>query len=62
MQLSSEHERYSTAIDHHVHEAQDIEVPLRGIDIGSFGVHINCADMIDRERSDAYPTAKHCYI
>jgi RNA polymerase-binding transcription factor DksA len=41
--LSSEHERYSTAIDHHVHEAQDIEVALRSIDAGSFGMCINYA-------------------
>jgi RNA polymerase-binding transcription factor DksA len=44
-----------------VDELRDIEAALLRIAAGSYGICINCAEPIARERLDAYPTAKRCW-
>jgi DnaK suppressor protein len=41
-------------------EMHDLEGALERIAQGSYGVCIECRTQIDRERLDAYPTAKRC--
>jgi RNA polymerase-binding transcription factor DksA len=49
-----------TILNREVEELIDVEAALRRISIGSYGVCIDCGDEIDRERLNAYPTAKRC--
>ena len=41
-------------------EIRDIETALQRVAAGTYGVCVRCNDPIDRERLDAYPTAKRC--
>jgi DnaK suppressor protein len=41
-------------------ELRDIDAALRRIVLGTYGVCVRCWQAIDRERLDAYPTAKCC--
>ena len=43
-----------------VEEIRDIETALQRIAAGSYGICIRCDNAIDRDRLDAYPTAKRC--
>jgi RNA polymerase-binding transcription factor DksA len=43
-----------------VEEVRDIEAALQRIATGAFAVCIRCGQPIDRDRLDAYPTAKRC--
>lgn len=47
-------------LNREVEELADTEAALRRISIGSYGVCVDCSDEIDRERLNAYPTAKRC--
>jgi DnaK suppressor protein len=47
-------------IDMHINEIRDVEAALRRIDIGAFGVCIDCDDDIEVARLRAFPTAKRC--
>lgn len=48
-------------IDHHVEEIRDIDAALLRIASGSYGRCVDCADVIEPARLDAYPTAKRCH-
>ncbi len=41
-------------------EMQDVEAALERIKARTFGICADCGDVIDRERLEAYPTAKRC--
>jgi len=43
-----------------VEEVRDIEAALQRIAAGTYAICIRCDQPIDRERLDAYPTAKRC--
>jgi len=43
-----------------IQEARDIDAALGRIAVGTYGVCERCQQAIDRERLDAYPTAKCC--
>ena len=43
-----------------VEEIGDVEAALERIREGTFGKCTVCGDAVDRERLDAYPTAKRC--
>lgn len=43
-----------------VDEVRDIEAALQRIAVGAYGRCMRCGLTIDRERLDAYPTAKRC--
>lgn len=43
-----------------VEEIRDIEAALGRIRAGTFGVCVRCREPIDRERLEAYATAKRC--
>jgi RNA polymerase-binding transcription factor DksA len=47
-------------IDMHIGEIRDVEAALRRIDVGAFGVCIDCDDEIELARLRVYPTAKRC--
>jgi RNA polymerase-binding transcription factor DksA len=47
-------------LNREVEELIDTEAAMRRIQIGSYGVCIDCGDEIARERLNAYPTAKRC--
>lgn len=41
-------------------ETRAIELALRRIDLGTYGVCVSCGQPIEHERLDAYPTANRC--
>jgi RNA polymerase-binding transcription factor DksA len=43
-----------------IEEIRDIESALQRLASGTYGICIRCQKSIDRERLDAYPTAKRC--
>lgn len=43
-----------------VEEVRDIEAALQRIAAGTYAICVRCEQPIDRERLDAYPTAKRC--
>lgn len=47
-------------IDMHIGEIRDVEAALRRINVGAFGVCIDCDDDIEVARLRAFPTAKRC--
>ena len=47
-------------LDREIHELRDVEDALQRIRVGSFGACDDCGEEIERERLDAYPSAKHC--
>lgn len=47
-------------ISREIQELRDVEAALRRIVMGAYGVCIRCGQRIDRDRLDAYPTAKRC--
>ncbi len=47
-------------ITREIQELRDIDAALRRIVMGTYGVCVRCRQSIDRERLDAYPTAKRC--
>jgi DnaK suppressor protein len=47
-------------IDMHISEIRDIEAALRRINVGAYGVCVDCDDDIEVARLRAYPTAKRC--
>lgn len=49
-----------TTLDREVDELRDVEAALARIADGVYGRCTSCGDDIDRERLDAYPTAKRC--
>lgn len=48
------------AVDREVSELRDIESALERIRVGSYGVCDACGGDIERERLEAYPTARRC--
>jgi len=49
-----------SALDREVKELKDIEAALARIAARTYGTCTDCGAGIDRERLDAYPTAKRC--
>jgi DnaK suppressor protein len=47
-------------IDMHINELRDIEAAMRRLNVGAYGVCIECDDEIELERLRAFPTAKRC--
>jgi RNA polymerase-binding transcription factor DksA len=47
-------------IDMHINELRDIEAAMRRLNVGAYGVCIECDDELEVERLRAYPTAKRC--
>jgi len=47
-------------IHRYVQELRDVEAALRRITFGTYGICVRCHEPIDRERLEAYPTAKRC--
>lgn len=47
-------------IDRHIQEIRDIDAALIRIAEGSYGMCIDCEQLIGIERLKAYPTAKRC--
>lgn len=47
-------------IDREVSELRDVEAALKRIDTGTFGECEACGDHIERERLEAFPSAKRC--
>ena len=47
-------------IDMHINEVRDIEAALRRINVGAFGICIECDDELELARLLAHPTAKRC--
>ena len=47
-------------IDREVSELRDTEAALQRIRVGTFGDCESCGDPIERERLDAYPSARRC--
>jgi RNA polymerase-binding transcription factor DksA len=43
-----------------VEEIRDIEAALQRLASGTYGICVRCGNSIDRERLNAYPTAKRC--
>ena len=48
------------AVDREVGELRDVEDALERIRVGSYGVCDACGGEIERERLEAYPTARRC--
>lgn len=48
------------AIDREVDELHEVEDALERVRTGSYGVCDACGETIERERLDAYPTARRC--
>lgn len=44
----------------HLKELKDIELALKRIDDGEYGICIDCDEPIAKARLDAYPLAKRC--
>ena len=44
----------------HINELRDIEAAMRRLNVGAYGVCIECDDELEVERLRAYPTAKRC--
>jgi len=49
-------------IDMHIGELRDIESALRRMDVGAYGVCIDCDDDMEVDRLIAFPTAKRCLL
>lgn len=49
-----------SVLDREVDELRDVEAALTRISNDVYGRCVSCGDDIDRERLDAYPTAKRC--
>ncbi len=49
-----------TLLDMHIQEMRDIEAAQIRLDRDEYGVCTDCAETIDLERLNAYPTAKRC--
>ena len=49
-------------IDMHIGELRDIESALRRMDVGAYGVCIDCDDDVEVDRLLAFPTAKRCLL
>jgi DnaK suppressor protein len=47
-------------IDMHIAEIRDIEAALRRMNVGAYGVCIDCDDEVEIDRLRAFPTAKRC--
>lgn len=47
-------------IDRHIKEIRDIEATKERIKEGSFGVCVDCGEVIGFERLQVFPTAKRC--
>lgn len=47
-------------IDMHIDEIRDIEAAIRRLQVGAYGVCIECDDEVEVARLRAYPTAKRC--
>jgi N-ethylmaleimide reductase len=47
-------------ITREIQELRDIDAAFRRIVMGTYGVCVRCGQAIERERLDAYPTAKRC--
>ena len=47
-------------IDLHINEIRDIEAALRRMNVGAYGICIDCDDEVEIERLRAFPTAKRC--
>lgn len=47
-------------ITREIQELRDIDAALRRISLGTYGVCVGCREPIERERLDAYPSAKRC--
>ena len=47
-------------IDMHINEVRNIEAALRRIQVGAFGICIDCDAEIEVARMRAFPTAKRC--
>lgn len=48
------------AVDREVGELREVEAALERIRVGSYGVCEGCGESIERERLEAYPTARRC--
>jgi len=49
-------------IDMHINEIRDIEAALARINVGTYGICIDCSDELELERLRASPTAKRCLM
>jgi RNA polymerase-binding transcription factor DksA len=49
-------------IDMHINEIRDIEAALRRMNVGAYGVCIECDDEVEVDRLRAFPTAKRCLL
>ena len=49
-------------IDHWVVELKSVETALLRMEMGDYGVCVQCGDAIDPRRLDAYPTAERCFV
>lgn len=47
-------------IDMHINEIRDIEAAIRRLQVGAYGVCIECDDEVEVARLRAFPTAKRC--
>ena len=47
-------------IDMHIDEVRDIEAAIRRLQVGAYGVCIECDDEVEVARLRAFPTAKRC--
>jgi RNA polymerase-binding transcription factor DksA len=47
-------------IDMHIDEIRDIEAAIRRLQVGAYGVCIECDDEVEVARLRAFPTAKRC--
>jgi RNA polymerase-binding transcription factor DksA len=45
-----------------VEELRDIEAALGRMHAGAYGICVDCREPIDRERLQAYPTARRCLL
>jgi len=49
-------------IDMHINEIRDIEAALARINVGSYGICIDCSDELELDRLRAFPTARRCLM
>ena len=47
-------------IDLHINEIRDIEAAMRRMNVGAYGICIDCDDEVEIDRLRASPTAKRC--
>ena len=47
-------------VDRHVEEIREIDAALMRLAINKFGECIECGDAIEKDRLEAYPTARRC--